>query len=266
MEEKFIQSLYREHQECQHRVPPELVYKWIDDILEFLFPQLSNKHFDNYRAFELHYTKLKLGLFNLLNRLPEPCKMTTQEVEIRFFDYLPEIKNMLLEDAQSILSGDPASVNLSEVIQTYPGFYAIAIHRFAHAFLKLEIPALPRILTEYAHRKTGIDIHPGAQIGRRFCMDHGTGIVIGETVEIGEDVKIYQGVTLGALSVQKEFAKTKRHPTIENGVVIYAGATILGGDTVIGENSVIGGNVWITKSVPPNSRVYYQREKTTQQH
>jgi serine O-acetyltransferase len=266
MEEKFIQALFREHQECKHRVPPELVYNWIDDMLEFLFPQFSNKHFDNLRAFELHYKKLKLSLFNLLNRLPEPCRMSTEEVEMRFFDHLPEIKVMLLEDAKAILAGDPASINLSEVIQTYPGFYAIAIHRFAHTFLRLEIPALPRILTEYAHRNTGIDIHPGAQIGRRFCMDHGTGIVIGETVEIGDDVKIYQGVTLGAMSVQKEFAKTKRHPTIENNVVIYSGATILGGDTVIGENSVIGGNVWITKSVPANSRVYYQREKSTQQH
>ncbi len=124
--------------------------------------------------------------------------------------------------------------------------------------MKLDIAAIPRILTEYAHRKTGIDIHPGATIGRRFCMDHGTGIVIGETVDIGNDVKIYQGVTLGALSVQKELAKTKRHPTIEDNVVIYSGATILGGETVIGEKSIIGGNVWITKSVPAGSKVYYQ--------
>lgn len=258
MEEKFIQGLFQEHQQGRHRLPPELVYQWIDDMLEFLFPELSNSHFEHFRAFQLHYKALKLNLFNLLNRLPEPCRMSTEEVESRFFDQLPKIKIMLLEDARAILEGDPASVNLAEVIQTYPGFYAIAIHRFAHAFLQLEVPAIPRILTEYAHRKTGIDIHPGATIGKRFCMDHGTGIVIGETVEIGDDVKIYQGVTLGALSVQKEFAKTKRHPTIQNNVVIYAGATILGGETVIGENTIIGGNVWITESIKPNSKVYYQ--------
>lgn len=258
MEEKFIQSLYKLHKEGHHRLPPELVCNWIDDILEFIFPELSNKHFENYRAFQLYYRELQLNLFNLLNRLPEPCELSTEEVESRFFDQLPYLKEMLEEDAQAILEGDPASIDLAEVIQTYPGFYAIAIHRFAHTFLKMGIPAIPRILTEYAHSKTGIDIHPGATIGRRFCMDHGTGIVIGETVTIGDDVKIYQGVTLGALSVQKELAKTKRHPTIENNVVIYSGATILGGETIIGENSIIGGNVWITKSVEKGSKVYYQ--------
>jgi serine O-acetyltransferase len=258
MEEKFIQSLFKEHQLGHHRLPPELVYSWIDDLLEFIFPELSNKHFENFRAFQLYYRELKLNLFNLLNRLPEPCQMTAEEVEIRFFDQLPDLKKLLVEDANAILAGDPASINLPEVIQSYPGFYAIAIHRFAHAFLKLDIPAIPRILSEYAHRKTGIDINPGATIGRRFCMDHGTGIVIGETVEIGDDVKIYQGVTLGALSVQKELAQTKRHPTIHNNVVIYSGATILGGETVVGENSVVGGNVWITKSIPAGSKIYYK--------
>jgi len=149
-------------------------------------------------------------------------------------------------------------------LRTYPGFYAIAIYRIAHAFYQLRIPLLPRILTEYANEKTSIDIHPGAIIGKRFCIDHGSGVVIGGTSEVGDDVKIYQGVTLGALSVRKDMAEMKRHPTIENDVVIYSGATILGGDTVIGSGSIIGGNVWITKSLPANSRIYYRGSSSQQ--
>jgi serine O-acetyltransferase len=167
---------------------------------------------------------------------------------------------MLLEDAQAINDGDPAAKSRDQVIRTYPGFLAIACYRIGHSFCQIGVPLLPRILTEYAHSKTGIDIHPKAKIGRRFCIDHGTGIVIGETTIIGEDVKIYQGVTLGALSVKKEMAKMKRHPTIEDNVVIYAGATILGGSTIIGKNSIIGGNVWLTESIPPNSRVYHKSQ------
>jgi serine O-acetyltransferase len=148
------------------------------------------------------------------------------------------------------------------VIRTYPGFYAIAAHRIAHCLLLNGVNLIPRIISEHAHRQTGIDIHPGAIIGDHFCIDHGTGIVIGETTTIGNHVKIYQGVTLGGLSVKKEDAEKKRHPTIENHVVIYAGASILGGDTVIGEGSIIGGNVWLTKSVPKNSKVYYQAKMT----
>lgn len=143
-------------------------------------------------------------------------------------------------------------------MRTYPGFYAIAAYRMAHQLLKQGVKEIPRIITEHAHSKTGIDIHPAATIGRHFCIDHGTGVVIGETSVIGDHVKIYQGVTLGALSVNKEDASRKRHPTLEDHVVVYAGATILGGETVIGHNSVIGGNVWLTRSVPPLSKIYYQ--------
>jgi serine O-acetyltransferase len=157
-----------------------------------------------------------------------------------------------------MVDGDPAATTDFEVIRTYPGFYALAFYRLAHGLYELQIPLIPRILTEYAHSKTGIDIHPGATIGNYFFMDHGTGIVIGETCEIGERVKIYQGVTLGALSVDKSMASTKRHPTIEDGVVIYSGATILGGETVVGENSIIGGNVWLTRSTAPNTKIYHQ--------
>ena len=147
----------------------------------------------------------------------------------------------------------PAAKSREEVIRTYPGFYAVAAYRIAHQLHLLGIQGIPRIITEHAHSKTGIDIHPGAKIGNHFCIDHGTGVVIGETSVIGNHVKIYQGVTLGALSVNKEDATKKRHPTLEDNVVVYAGATILGGGTVIGRGSVIGGNVWLTESVPPDT-------------
>ena len=163
-------------------------------------------------------------------------------------------------DAEAIYQGDPAAESVDEVISAYPGFYAIAIFRIAHEFYKLNVPIFPRILTENAHQRTGIDIHPGATVGERFFIDHGSGIVIGETTVIGDDVKIYQGVTLGALSVDKTLASSKRHPTIEHNVVLYSNATILGGSTVIGHDSVIGGNVWLTESVPPYSVVYHKSE------
>ena len=174
-----------------------------------------------------------------------------------FFDTLPELYRMLNTDIEAIFTGDPAARSEFEVIRTYPGFFAISLYRMAHTLFTYEIPLIPRILTEYAHSKTGIDIHPAAEIGEYFYIDHGTGTVIGETTKIGKNVKLYQGVTLGALSVAKNMAYQKRHPTVEDNVVIYSGATILGGDTVIGHDSVIGGNVWLTKSVAPNSTVYH---------
>jgi serine O-acetyltransferase len=174
---------------------------------------------------------------------------------------IPGIYQLLLTDVEAMVNGDPAATMDYEVIRTYPGFYALAFYRLAHGLHAEKVPLIPRILTEYAHSKTGIDIHPGAQIGQYFFMDHGTGIVIGETCIIGEHVKIYQGVTLGALSVDKSMASTKRHPSIEDGVVIYSGATILGGETVVGANSVIGGNVWLTRSVAPNTKIYHQENQ-----
>ena len=165
---------------------------------------------------------------------------------------------MLNTDIEAIVLGDPAAHDRFEVIRAYPGFFAISFYRIAHALLDLDTPLLPRIITEYAHSQTGIDIHPAAEIGEHFFIDHGTGIVIGETAVIGNHVKLYQGVTLGALSVDKNMAFVKRHPTVEDHVIIYSGATILGGDTVIGHHSTIGGNVWLTKSVPPYSTVYHR--------
>ena len=165
-----------------------------------------------------------------------------------------------MKDARAICDFDPASASLEEVIITYPGFFAIAAYRIAHALKTLGVPLIPRLISEYAHSMTGIDINPGAEIGESFFIDHGTGVVIGETTIIKNNVKLYQGVTLGALQVRKDLASTKRHPTVEDNVIIYANATILGGDTVIGQGSIIGGNVWITSSVPENSLVYHTYE------
>jgi serine O-acetyltransferase len=178
------------------------------------------------------------------------------------FIELPALHSALREDAEAIYRGDPAARNVDEVILAYPGFFAIAVYRLAHWLHERQVATVPRMMTEFAHQLTGIDIHPGATIGKSFVIDHGTGIVIGETTVIEDNVKLYQGVTLGALSVEKSLADTKRHPTIERGVVIYANATILGGRTVIGAESIVGGNVWLTASVPPGSRVYHRADVT----
>ncbi|MCL4167583.1 UNVERIFIED_CONTAM: hypothetical protein GTU68_049689 [Idotea baltica] len=180
-----------------------------------------------------------------------------------FFTMLPEVYDKIQLDVDAMFQGDPAAKTREEVIRSYPGFYAIAAFRIAHALSKIGVHTIPRMITEHAHSKTGIDIHPNATIGDYFCIDHGTGVVIGETTVIGKHVKLYQGVTLGALSVNKEDAQIKRHPTIEDGVIVYAGATILGGNTVIGKNSIVGGNVWLTKSIDAESKVYYQAQMHT---
>jgi serine O-acetyltransferase len=173
---------------------------------------------------------------------------------------LPAVHAALLEDAEALHAGDPAAESLAEVILAYPGFLAIAVHRLAHELYRLGVPLFPRLLSEWSHRETGIDIHPGARIGAAFAIDHGTGVVIGETTVIGDRVRLYQGVTLGALAVRKTLARRKRHPTIGNDVVIYANATILGGKTMIGDGAVIGGNVWLTSSVPPGAVVQFASE------
>ncbi len=183
-----------------------------------------------------------------------------KEIWEQFKTELPAIRKKLDADAIAFENNDPASHSLAEIYMAYPGFHAISIYRLSHALIKLGVHILPRMMSEYIHGITGIDIHPGATIGDSFYIDHGTGIVIGETSIIGNSVKIYQGVTLGGISVAKDLASTKRHPTIEDNVCIYANATILGGDIVIGKNSIIGANVWITESVPENSLVTYQTE------
>lgn len=184
------------------------------------------------------------------------CSLTAKEYTENFLVKLTKIRSQLLLDAEAALAGDPAAASMEEIILSYPGLKAVTIYRIAHEFYKAGIPIIPRMMGEHAHSITGIDIHPGATIGNSFFIDHGTGVVIGETTIIGDRVKIYQGVTLGALSVKKEEANIKRHPTIDNDVTIYAGATILGGETTVGSNSTIGGNVWIVKSIEPNSTLY----------
>ncbi len=188
------------------------------------------------------------------------CQERGQQEAIRFLERLPETRKILTTDVHAAYQGDPAAKTIDEVVISYPGILAITVHRIAHQLRQQDIPLLPRMMSEYAHSITGIDIHPGATIGSSFFIDHGTGVVIGETTEIGERVRIYQGVTLGALSLPKEEVEqlryAKRHPTIEDDVTIYAGATILGGETVIGRSSVIGGSVWITSSVPSGTKVF----------
>jgi serine O-acetyltransferase len=187
----------------------------------------------------------------------------TAEVVLEFFQRLPSVRALLAEDVQAAFDGDPAAQSTDETIYCYPGVLAITVQRLAHVLWTLGVPLLPRVMTEHAHGLTGIDIHPGAKLGRRFFIDHGTGVVIGETTLIGDNVKIYQGVTLGALSPAfgQLLRGRKRHPTIEDNVTIYAGATILGGETVIGTGSVIGGNVFITSSVPPHNQVSAESPK-----
>jgi len=257
-QKEFLFQLYEGHRHNKAMPSPEIICNLINGLLQVLFPQLSDKRYITMSEFERDYEKIKIDFIKILTDLNGQLKKDIEVTTKTFFNQLPEVRNRLLQDADAMMSGDPAAISNTEVIRTYPGFYAIAVYRLAHQMYHLKIPLVPRILTEDAHGKTGIDIHPGATIGDNFCIDHGTGIVIGGTAHIGNNVKIYQGVTLGALSVKKEMASTKRHPTIEDNVVIYAGATILGGETVIGKDTIIGGNVWITKSILPNSRVYYK--------
>jgi serine O-acetyltransferase len=191
------------------------------------------------------------------------CEERGQKAAIDFLHGMPNLRRLLATDIMAAHEGDPAAQSFDEIIFSYPGLYAITVYRIAHQLRHQEIPLIPRIMTEHAHSKTGIDIHPGAHIGERFFIDHGTGVVIGETAVIGKRVRIYQGVTLGALSLGREeindLRNQKRHPTIEDDVVIYANATVLGGNTVIGTRSVIGGNVWITESVPPDTEVFLKK-------
>jgi serine O-acetyltransferase len=191
------------------------------------------------------------------------CEERGQETAVNFIQELPRLRKLLAKDIRAAYEGDPAAKGFDEIIFSYPGLFAITVYRIAHQFFEQEVSLIPRIMTEYAHSLTGIDIHPGARIGESFFIDHGTGVVIGETTLIGKRVRIYQGVTLGALSLPKETVDQlryeKRHPTIEDDVVIYAGVTILGGETVIGARSVIGGNVWITESVPPDTKVLMKK-------
>jgi serine O-acetyltransferase len=258
MDLTFLNKLYQQHMDCPTCPSPKLISKFFDDLLETLFPEVGMRTFSSKKELSIHLQKLELTLDELLTRNPMRTKPDLVDTAHLFFEQLPQIHEAIWQDIRATYEGDPAAKSISEIVRTYPGFYAISAYRIAHALHLLRVKIIPRIITEHAHSKTGIDIHPGATIGRHFCIDHGTGVVIGETTVIGDRVKVYQGVTLGALSVNKQDAEKKRHPTIEDNVVIYAGATILGGDTVIGSGTTVGGNVWITKSLPPNTKIYYQ--------
>jgi serine O-acetyltransferase len=236
-----------------------------EDMIGLLFPVYAGQDFSVERA-ELKLMQLRLQLQELIVPLSKELSHTYTWYIDSFFEKLPDIYARLLKDADAILKFDPAAYSLEEIIVAYPGFYAIMVYRIAHELYRLNIPILPRIISEFAHSSTGIDIHPGAQIGESFFIDHGTGVVIGETCTIGNHVKIYQGVTLGALIVEKALARTKRHPTIEDHVIIYSGSTILGGETTVGHHTVIGGNVWLTESAAPHSVVYHKSEIKVRNH
>ena len=233
---------------------PEGVVAWTDRVKHLLLHQRDRF------ALRSELATLAERLDALLAALPEGLPRPAAEVTERFLATLPAVRALLAEDIEAAYEGDPAATGLAEILVAYPSLHAVTIYRLAHELHLLGVPLLPRIMTEHAHALYGIDIHPGAKIGRRFFIDHGTGVVIGGTTEIGDRVKLYQGVTLGALSFPRDadgkiLRGRKRHPTIEDDVTIYAGATILGGDTVIGRGSVIGGNVWLTESIPEDTRV-----------
>ena len=211
---------------------------------------LLNDLFDRMQA------QIETAFLYIGEDMPSACGKAAQ-VTSRFFEQLPEVQEMLLKDVQAGFDGDPAAKSKEEIIFSYPGFYAIYVYRLAHVLYLENVPFIPRIMSEYAHGYTGIDINPGATIGEYFFIDHGTGVVIGETTEIGRNVKLYQGVTLGALSTRQGqlLANVKRHPTIRDNVTIYSNSSVLGGETVIGENTIIGGNTFITASIPANTKV-----------
>ncbi|MES2873236.1 MAG: serine O-acetyltransferase EpsC [Bacteroidota bacterium] len=256
MNEDFYSHIFQKQQDADEVPSNKEISRWATDLIRLIFPEQSKRSIGSIEALKSQFKQLEDELSKIMEATKACDHCNHSLTSKKFFAQIPELYRILNTDIKAIFDGDPAAKSEFEVIRAYPGFYAISFYRLAHALTLLDIPLLPRILTEYAHSKTGIDIHPGADIGEYFHIDHGTGVVIGETCKIGNHVKLYQGVTMGALSVDKSMANTKRHPTVEDHVVIYSGATILGGETIIGHHSIIGGNVWLTKSVPPGSSVY----------
>ena len=256
----------------------EAVREILDGLKEILFPgyfgrryftpsniryHIGDRVYQVYRALAAQVYRSILHECRRTAGECDHCQDLAGELALRFLKRIPDLRRMLAGDVQALYDGDPAAKSLDEIIFSYPGLEAVAVYRIAHELWQMGVPLLPRIMTEIAHSTTGIDIHPGARIGRNFFVDHGTGVVVGETCEIGDNVKIYQGVTLGALSISKDdrgavIRGRKRHPTIRDGVTIYSGATLLGGETVVGEGSTVGGNVWLTHSVPANSVVFVE--------
>ena len=263
MKNKLTKLIISQKENLKNSLPKKKAELFIDDLYRLLFNldatpcECEYEVAQRLKAKELEFSGI---IYDYLKD-----NEVAQKETLSFFNSIENIYLTLLRDAQAILDNDPAAQNLEEVYMAYPGFYAIVVHRFAHQLWIQNLKLLARVWSEFAHSKTGIDIHPGAKIGNNFCIDHGTGIVIGETCVIGNNVKIYQGVTLGALSVSKDKMNAVRHPRIGDNVVIYSGATILGGQTHIGHDSTIGGNVWLTESVEPFTVMYYKSEVITKQ-
>jgi serine O-acetyltransferase len=285
---EITESLVATYTECSrtshlgHKPLPsrEVIVEMIDDLMDILYPgywRRQNLHIGNVEyhvgdVIDRLHDKLTSQITRALRHEAEcgaldgalDCEAVAQQKTVEFLRALPELRMLLEEDAQAAFEGDPAAKSYHEIIFCYPGLEAVSVYRLAHQLLLTGVPLVPRMMTEYAHSKTGIDIHPGARIGTGFFIDHGTGVVIGETCDIGRNVKLYQGVTLGALSFPRDAAGNiirgmKRHPTLEDEVVVYANATILGGDTVIGRGAVIGSNVWLTHSVAPGTVVSLEK-------
>jgi serine O-acetyltransferase len=257
---KVMEELQASRNSSEYDMPSrDLAQRFVEEAMNTLFPIRARRSNSSCEQEALLYqleSLLKLLLLPVKDELNEPLEKITHD----FMKSLPKTYRDLLLDAEAIQNFDPAARSIGEVIIAYPGFFAILVYRLSHILYHLDVPIIPRLMSEYAHTKTGIDIHAGATIGKSFFIDHGTGVVIGESAIIKNNVKIYQGVTLGALQVKKSLAKKKRHPTVEDNVIIYSSATILGGDTIIGRNSIIGGNVWLTSSVESNSIVYHKHE------
>lgn len=250
----FIEHLYQTHKAEWEATPStRQAIEWLSDLFEFLFP---NNRLNKQSIYEGQLKKNQIDLENILLSYLDPASVNIDEVVYKFYAGLELLYQDLRRDATKIYEDDPAASSIYEVIVSYPGFYAIAVYRISNKLSQLSVPILPRILSEHAHGKTGVDIHPNAKIGVPFFIDHGTGIVIGATSIIGKNVRIYQGVTLGASQVSKILSDVKRHPTVEDNVTIYARSTILGGRTVLGHDSIIGGSVFLTKSVEPYSNVF----------
>lgn len=257
--------LYQRYLRMEKCVSLPTMKEWLDQMLELMYPVSKELIFQSAEDLGKHADALQMRLGHIIAcSLPKPDR--ADAIAQAFFADLPHILTLTDTDVDAIYQGDPAARSHNEVMRSYPGFRAIAAHRIAHHLYKQEVPVVPRLISEAAHSETGIDIHPGAEIDEAFCIDHGTGVVIGETARIGKRVKIYQGVTLGGLSVRKEDADKRRHPTLEDEVVVYAGATILGGDTRIGKGAIIGGNTFITRSVPAGAKVYYSNDKQETKH
>lgn len=255
-----------------NRINRTVVMQILDDLRRIVFPGYFEMRNLKHDSVAYHVGEIMEGIqYNLTKQVARALKHRTDnippsheaaleeagEIVIRFLEKIPEVRSVLVTDVQAGYDGDPAAFNTDEIILSYPGLYAIFVNRIAHELFLLGVPLIPRMMTEHAHGKTGIDIHPGATIGKYFFIDHGTGVVVGETTVIGDNVKIYQGVTLGALSTRggQSLKNTKRHPTLEDNVTVYSGASILGGNTVIGQGAVIGSNAFVTSSVPANTRV-----------